>query len=117
VIGYGTGTDIPQIIVNDDSHDLLLADHGKHVYLINESEVRIDNGINAALPIGYTVVLITDNSVGWVYNSDTGDIDVYGAGMDATATYWAIPAHSMGTLIKTGDSRWMFSGAGLYDDS
>jgi hypothetical protein len=117
VIGYGSGTDIPQIIVDDDSHDLLLSDHGQHIYLINQSEVRIDNGINDVLPIGYTVVLITDDTEGWVYNNDTGDIDVYGAGMDATAEYWAIPAHSMGTLIKTGDSRWMFSGAGLYDDS
>ena len=117
VIGYGSGTDIPQIVVDDDGWNLELADHGKHFYLINESQVQFRQEENDLLPIGFTVVLITDNSVGWVWNRDTANIDVWGAGLDATAEYWALPAHSMGTLIKTGDDRWMFSGAGLFDDS
>ena len=116
VIGYGSGTDIPQNNRGDNGYTLQLSDHGKHIYGY-DMDVRINNTNNALLPIGYTVVIISDSDVVWVYNQNTANIDVYGAGLNSTAEYWAIPRHSMGTLIKIEDNTWMYSGAGLYDDS
>lgn len=115
IIGYGSGTDIPQYDSGNDSYQLQLKDHGTHIFGYDMDVHITDN--NDLLPIGYTVAVVSDGDPIWVHNQDTANIDVWGAGFNATAEYWAIPAHSMGTLIKIGDTTWMFSGAGLYDDS
>jgi len=118
VIGYGSGTDIPPhpVVDNGDYH-LMPSDHGKHIYTQNTSLwVPVGND-DDNFPIGYTVVTVSGGDVVWVYNDDIGNVSVYGAGLNSHVAYWAIPQHSMGTLIKIGPMEWMFSGAGLYDDS
>jgi len=118
VIGYGTGTDIPQTLVSPESeYHLLKSDHGKHIYT-QLTDVWVPTGTNDdTFPVGFTSVIVSAGDPVWVYNDDLANVSVYGAGFDATAEYWAIPARSMGTLLKTGAKEWMFSGAGLYDDS
>jgi len=118
VIGYGSGTDIPQNIVDDGSeYNLSPSDHGRHIYTQNTDVWVPVAEADMDFPVGFTVVVVSTADVVWVYNNDLGNVSVYGAGLNSIAEYWAIPQHSMGTLIKTGPMEWMFSGAGLYDDS
>jgi hypothetical protein len=88
-------------------------DNGKHIYQNWGGGVIIPSRDQVDLPIGFAFTIITDNSESGVFSWDY-DEDIYLSGGDGTndRSYY-IPYHSMVTLVKIRDGRWMIAGPGL----
>lgn len=106
------------------SYSLVLSDRGKMIYQTGGYTVIVPTNGQVAFPIGSVITIVNSGGAGDldIVSFDIGvNTDIYGAGTDITSTDWALPSNSIATLIKVETngaySKWLLSGAGIYDNS
>lgn len=115
---------IPQNNRSYNDYTLTLADNGKHIFHPGDGyRINVPAHEQLALPIGYTVTLITKD-VGDLYieasdyvdiNNNTYYAQMVGVGLDQQSRYWRMPQRSIATLIKVEEGLWYLSGPGLVN--
>ena len=122
LLGSSDGTEnsklIQQRLIYDTEYTLQTADIGKHIYNPGgDNTIYIPVESVANFPVGSVVTFISSNgNPTWISRNDSNQTQVWGAGFNTQSNWWAIPAGSMGTILKVGPDKWIVSGAGLYND-
>jgi hypothetical protein len=115
---------IPQNNRGYNDYTLTLADNGKHIFHPgNGYYIYVPANEELALPIGYTVTLITKddgnlNIEATTYtdiNENSYNAQIVGVGLDQQSRYWSMPQRSIATLIKVESNLWYLSGPGLVN--
>lgn len=112
-----TSRSIPQNLIWDSEYTLQSTDAGKHIYYPdgnNTIYIPVESVVN--FPVGTAITFVSADNPTWISRHNGDLTQVYGAGFNTTSPWWAIPANSMGTLLKVAPERWIVSGAGLYND-
>lgn len=100
----------------------LVPDHANKILIMTYDDdsqygVKLDSELGGDLDIGTIITFVTTDYDVIIHPKSVdmgGDPDIYGAGFDSTG-WWVIPPNSMGTLLKTGENKWMVSAAGLIE--
>jgi len=117
---------IPQNRRSYNDYNLQLSDNGKHIFHPGSGYIiYVPTNQELALPIGYTVTLITRDDGGLYiqtnnyYDSETDQeysVSIVGVGTDQQSGYWRMPQRSIATLIKVDTNQWYLSGPGIEND-
>lgn len=102
-------------LLNESNHTLSSEDNGQFFYGQN-STIYVPKMGNTALPIGFTVTIITnEDGQLYVYTQDSNVTRLLVPGVNVGNGY-VIPAKSMATLIKVDAETWYLSGYGVGQD-
>ena len=131
LIDGGTNSAIRDILQNDvhtgaDHYTLVLSDRGKMIYQTGGYNVIVPaaDGSTITFPVGTVITVVNSGGAGDlnIVAADGGtNTDIYGAGTDTNSYVWALPSNSIASLMKVeasgAYSKWLLSGAGIYDNS
>jgi hypothetical protein len=114
---------IPQNRRGYNDYTLTSSDNGKHIFHPgDEYRINVPDNRELALPIGYTVTLITRDDgdlyiqANSYYDSETDTsyrAEIIGVGLNEESYYWRMPERSISTLIKVDANLWYLSGPGI----
>jgi hypothetical protein len=131
LIDGGTNSAIRDILQNDvhtgaADYTLVLSDRGKMIYQTGGYSVIVPaaDGSTLTFPVGTVITVVNSGGAGdlFIDAADAGaNTDIYGAGTDTNSDTWALPSNSIASLMKVeasgAYSKWLLSGAGIYDNS
>ena len=131
LIDGGTNSAIRDILQNDvhtgaANYTLVLSDRGKMIYQTGGYSVIVPaaDGSTITFPVGTVITVVNSGGAGdlFIDAADAGaNTDIYGAGTDTNSDTWALPSNSIASLMKVeasgAYSKWLLSGAGIYDNS
>ena len=99
--------------VNSEDYWIRPEDNGKHLYVLWNRTIYIPARYQRDLPVGFAFTIITESNECGVVSYDY-DEDIYGSGFNGdNDNSWTIPSHTMVTLVKLRNGRWMIAGPGI----
>jgi len=131
LVDGGVNSAIRDLLQNDvhtgaANYTLLLSDRGKMIYQTGGYSVIVPaaDGSTITFPVGTVITIVNSGGAGdlFIDAADGGtNTDIYGAGTDTNSDTWALPSNSIASLMKVeasgAYSKWLLSGAGIYDNT